>query len=249
MAKRKNLSKEDIEDVSTFEVTQRTNLTNNKINLQDIPIHVKCLNERQKELKKAIEEKDIIISKGAAGCGKTYLSLLTSLHLLKTEETYHKIVLIKSLQVIKGEEVGFLKGTLEEKIAPFMYSFTGNLDKIFNSPIITKSLIEQGIIELYPIAYTRGVTWDKCIIIVDETQNIDIHTFRTLITRIGTNSKMIFLGDVEQVDRKNKYESCLDKVCNLFKNTDFASVISFRDDESVRNPLIPKILDILKNEE
>ena len=250
MAKRKNLTKEDLEDVSTYtyESSINKNLTNNKINLRDIPIHIKCLNEKQKLLKQAIENQEIVISKGAPGTGKTYLSLLTALHLLKTEPKYKKIILIKSLQVIKGEEVGFLKGSLEEKITPFMYSFTGNLDKIFNSQTITKALIEQGVIELYPIAYTRGVQWDNAIIIVDETQNVDMHSFKTIITRIGYSSKMIFLGDTEQIDRKNKYESCLDKICELFKDKEFVSVITFNDDESVRNPLIPKILEILKNE-
>lgn len=251
MAKRKNLTKDDLEDVSIYEeINQRKNGTfQNKVRLLDIPIQVKCLNEKQKDLKKAIEDKQVVITTGPAGTGKTYVSLLTALHILKTEPQYSKLVLVKSLQTIKGEDVGYLPGTLEEKMAPYMYSFTGNLDKIFKSPYITKSLLDQGVLEVFPIAFVRGVTIDNAIVVIDEAQNIDIHTFRTIITRIGKSCKMIFLGDVEQIDRKNKNESCLARVAELFKSVDYAASVIFTDEESVRNPIIPKLLELLKGEE
>lgn len=245
MAKKKNLTRQDIEDVSTYETYFTKTNGQNGTSINDIPIKIKCLNEKQKILKNAIEEKEIVISIGPAGTGKTYLSLLTALHLLKTEPKYKKIVLVKSLTTIKGEEVGYLPGTLWEKLEPYMYSFTGNLDKILNSKSIQKSLMEKGIIEIMPIAYIRGVTCDNSIIIIDETQNLEMHTFKTIITRIGQNSKMIFLGDIEQCDRKDKKESCLEKVVHLFKDTDFVGTVEFEDEDCVRNPIIPKILKIL----
>jgi phosphate starvation-inducible protein PhoH and related proteins len=246
MAKKKNLTKQDIEDVSTYDTYSalKTN-GHNGISINDIPIKIKCLNEKQKHLKISIEEKEITISIGPAGTGKTYLSLLTALHLLKTEPRFRKIVLVKSLTTIKGEEVGFLPGTLWEKLEPFMYSFTGNLDKIFNSRTMAKNLMDKGIIEVMPIAYIRGVTIDNAIVIIDETQNMDLHTFKTIITRIGYNSKMIFLGDIEQIDRKDKKESCLDKVVNLFRDKDFVGTVEFIDEDCVRNPIIPKVLKVL----
>jgi len=249
LAKQKNLSKEDLEDVSTFGdfARKKISLQPDKISIQSIPIKVKCLNEKQKDLKKAIEEKDVVIANGFPGSGKTYISLLTALHLLKTEPKYERLVLIKSLQVIKGEEVGFLPGSLDEKIEPYMYSFTSNLDKILSKPI-NKSLRGQGIIEIFPIAYLRGTTQDSCIVIIDETQNIDLHTFKTIITRIGSNCKMIFLGDADQIDRK-KSESCLLRVSQLFKDVDFVGSVTFTETDSVRNPLIPKLLDILRKED
>jgi phosphate starvation-inducible PhoH-like protein len=251
LARKKNLSKDDLEDVSIYEeINQRKYSTfdPNKIRINDISIELKCLQKKQKDLRRAIEEKDIVIANGAPGTGKTYMSLATALHILKTEPKYKKIVLIKSLQIIKGEEIGYLPGTLWEKLEPYMYSFTGNLDKILGSSSITKALLNQGIIEIFPIAYVRGCTLDRSIVIVDESQNLDMHMFKTIITRIGNNCKMIFLGDSEQVDRKIKTESCLYKVAELFKNFEQAASITFTNEESVRNPIIPKILQILQNE-
>ena len=246
MARKKNLTKQDIEDVSTYDTyyPPKTN-GHNGISINDIPIKIKCLNEKQKLLKNAIENKEITISIGPAGTGKTYLTLLTALHLLKTEPRYKRIVLVKSLTTIKGEEVGFLPGTLWEKLEPFMYSFTGNLDKIFNSKTMAKALIDKGIIEIMPIAYIRGVTVDNAVVIIDETQNMDMHTFKTIITRIGHSSKMIFLGDIEQCDRKDKKDSCLEKVINIFKDKDFVGTIEFVDEDCVRNPIIPMVLKVL----
>lgn len=251
MAKKKNLSQEDLEDVSTYEA--RTYLQNgngnNKLRLQDIKIQIKCLNEKQKLLRRSIEEKDVVISTGPAGTGRTYMSLLTALHLMKTEPKYKRLVLVKSLQTIKGEDVGFLPGNLWDKMEPYMFSFTGNLDKIFHNPSITKGLIDNGVIEIFPITYIRGVTMDNCIVIVDEAQNLSTHTFKTIITRIGRNCKMVFLGDTEQVDLKNKSMSCLSRVAELFKGQEYAGSVIFEDEDSVRNPIIPELLKLLRKEE
>jgi len=252
LAKRKNLTKEDLEDVSIYEeLAERRNATYhpNKVRLNDISIRIKCLNEKQKQLRRAIEEKDVVISTGPAGTGRTYMSLMTALHLLKTEPKYSRLVLIKSLQVIKGEDLGFLPGSVAEKMEPYMMSFTGNLDKILGHPSITAALMDQGVIDIFPIAYVRGVTIDNAIVIIDEAQNIDMHTFRTIITRIGYSCKMIFLGDTGQIDRKVKSESCLSRVAELFTGVDYADSVVFTDDESVRNPIIPKLLELLKDEE
>jgi phosphate starvation-inducible PhoH-like protein len=246
MAKKKNLTKQDIEDVSTFEtyLPPKTN-GHNGISINDISIKIKCLNEKQKLLKNTIEEKEIILVNGPSGVGKTYLSLLMALHLLKTQPKYRQITLVKSVQTITGEGIGYLPGDINDKIFPYMYSFVGNLNKIFRDKETSKKLIEKGIIEFLPIAYIRGINVDSQICIIDETQNIDPHTFKTIITRIGNDSKFIFLGDTEQIDRKIRDESCFSRICEMFKDSEFVSVINFTDDDCVRNPIIPKILDVL----
>lgn len=245
MAKRKNLTADDHDAVNAWEGhTQRVTNLKNTMDINDISIKVKCIGEKQKQLKKAIEDNEIVIAIGPAGTGKTYLSLQMALHLLKTEPQYRQVVLIKSIQTIPGEDLGFLPGTLEEKMEPYMSSFTGNLNKIVGSRFAADKLREAGIIKIEPIAYVRGNTIDNSIVIIDETQNINMHTFKTIVTRIGRNSKMIFLGDIEQVDRKDK-NSCLADAYNGFKNTDFVGTVEFVNEECVRNPIIPKVLNIL----
>lgn len=245
MVRKKNLSETDLEDVSIWEERNHFDNNSKKIQINVIPIKIKCLNEKQKELKKLIEDHEIIISIGPAGTGKTYLSLITALHLLKTEPQYRKIVLIKSIQQIQGENPGFLPGTLEEKMEPYMHSFTGNLDKIFGDKSIRKSLMADGTISIQPIAYIRGNTIDNAIIIIDESQNLNMHGFKTIATRIGKSCKMIFLGDIEQIDLLKPKESCLDRVFKGFEPTDFVGTLKFENEDCVRNSIIPKVLEIL----
>lgn len=203
---------------------------------------VKCKNAEQEQLKDAIDIYPVTVCYGSAGTGKTYLSLLESLHLLN-KGSFKKLVLIKSVTVVKGEEIGFIKGSQEDKMDPFMYSYTGNINKIYGDTETAIELRKNGIIEWLPIAYVRGVNIDDSIIIVDESQNLSLDNFKTIITRMGSNSKIIFLGDVEQIDRKRKSESCLSVVCDLFNESEFVKIVKL--EESIRNPIIPKILEVL----
>lgn len=240
------MAKKKQEDASTNKtpiITEKLTLNGeSKFRFHNIPLRVKCLNEKQKELKKSIEDYEITISFGSAGTGKTYLSLLTALHTMKLHIQYKKLILVKSLTYIEGENPGFLPGSLKEKIEPNMYSFTGNLDKIFGDKKVTKELFDKEIIEFAPLAYIRGITWDNAIIIIDEAQNIDMHTFKTIATRIGTDCKMIFLGDIEQIDKKDKEKSALKRVLEIFKSEDYVGTVEFTEDDCVRNPIITKIL-------
>lgn len=201
-------------------------------------------NERQRELVNLIEDNEVVIASGPAGTGKTYVTLATALSLLG--RTYKKIVLVKSVTTLPGEEIGFLKGGMEQKMEPFIMSYMWNIDKICG-PDVAQKLIDKKIIEVLPLAYIRGLSIDKSIVIIDEAQNIDAHTFKTMITRIGEDSKYIFLGDTEQIDRRKKHESCLANVLEIFKDSNLIGCIEFNDDDCVRNPIIPKILAALRN--
>lgn len=110
----------------------------------------------------------------------------------------------------------------------------------------SKQLMQKELIEVMPLAYIRGLSVDNSIVIVDEAQNINSHTFKTIITRIGTNSKYIFLGDIEQIDRRNKEESCLENVIDIFRDIDYIGTVEFEDSDCVRNAIIPKILEELR---
>lgn len=200
-------------------------------------------NKKQEELVKSIKDNEITIAIGSSGSGKTFCSVATALELLN--EGYKRIILIKSVTTIPGEDLGFIPGSYDEKMLPFMMSYSGNIDKLLGKDSY-KDLLHKGLIEVLPIAYIRGLSIDDSIVIFDEAQNTTPHTFKTIITRIGTNSKYIILGDIEQVDRKNKKESCLSSVVEIFRESDCVGTIEFTDEDCVRNPIIPKILQKLR---
>lgn len=205
-------------------------------------ITVKAKNDKQIKLINSIRNNEITICAGPAGTGKTFVSVAYALALLrKLQNRFKKIYLVKSVTTLKGEEVGFLKGDLREKIEPFMWSYFINMEKIIQKNAITQ-LLEEDIIRPFPLAYMRGASLDDCIIIADEMQNVSLDNSRTLLTRIGSNCKLILLGDINQVDMKNKEESSLEKLLELFQDTDGFGVINMgMEDTNVRNPLITTI--------
>lgn len=174
----------------------------------------------------------------------TFVALGYALSLLrKNTNRFKKIYLVKSVTTLKGEEIGFLKGDWKEKIEPFMWSFYINMEKLLIDSAM-KLLIEKDIIRPFPLAYLRGASLDDCIIIADEMQNVSLDNSRTLLTRIGSNCKLILLGDINQIDMKNKNESSLETLLDMFKDTENFGVIKMNiEDTNVRNPIISVIED------
>lgn len=209
-----------------------------------LPSDIKIIakNESQKKLINSIKNNEITICAGPAGTGKTFISIAYALSLLrKNTNKYKKIYLIKSVTSLKGEELGYLKGDFMEKIEPYIWSFYINMEKVISETSI-KTLIEKEIIRPFPLAYMRGVSLDDCIIIADETQNVTFDNSLTLLTRIGSNCKLILLGDINQIDLKNKNESSLEVLLEMFQNVDNIGVIRMsEEDTNVRNPLITVI--------
>jgi phosphate starvation-inducible PhoH-like protein len=199
--------------------------------------------ENQKLLSRLIKNKDIVICGGPAGTGKTYVACAEALKLLANPENfYKKIILAKSVTVTEGEDIGYLKGSLKEKMEPFMESFLDNFYKIIGKPL-TQKLIEHEIIEVLPLAYIRGRSIDNTIIIVDEAQNISLKNMRTTMTRIGEDSKMIIIGDTKQIDLKDKKLSSLEIVMRLFEGKPPFGIMHFNREDIVRNPIIIDIED------
>jgi phosphate starvation-inducible PhoH-like protein len=238
MARKKKLSREDEDEVVNHMQRQKPEL-----NINTVSINFKCKTENQKKFINLIKEKVIVIGAGYAGTGKTFLSCAEALRLIKTEPQYRRIMLVKSVTVLKGEEVGFLKGTLDEKLSPFMESFKDNFTKLIGKAL-TDQLETQGIIQVQPLTYLRGRTIDNTIIIVDEAQNISYDNMKTILTRIGENSKIIIIGDQRQVDLKNKKESCLAWLAEKFKTNNHFGVTEFLKEDQVRNPIISVIEDM-----
>lgn len=205
---------------------------------------IKCKNTRQKEFLKCIDEHEVSICTGIPGSGKTYLAVYAALKALE-KNLIEKIVLVKSVTTIPGEDIGILPGDIYDKMDPFMISFFGNIDKIIGEPE-RKRLVGEKKIEIQPIAYVRGINIDNAIVILDECQNVSIQTFKSVITRIGQNSKYIIMGDIEQVDMRHRDQSSLAKLTELFRNDELVGVVQFTDEDCVRNPIIPHLLDKIK---
>lgn len=244
MAKRKTQKSSDEDSKFIRGMNQLKNsslITEYQMLFFDIDVSKIKLTPGQKTLSKHIKTKEIVFCEGLAGTGKTYVSCALAIDLLKKfPEKYKKIVLIKSVTTLPEEEIGFLKGTMEEKMEPFMYSFMTNFEKLIGKAAVLK-LKAEGLIEVRPIAYLRGSNIDNTITLIDEAQNISKKNIRTILSRLGKDSKMIFLGDRNQVDMKNAQESSLTYMFKHFSDFEEIGFIEMTDADESRNPLIPKI--------
>jgi phosphate starvation-inducible PhoH-like protein len=234
-------NKKKITDEDFYSESHVTNSSDkSKFDIQKLRIEYKFKNENQKKLTNLITENKITIAAGPAGTGKTYLACAHALKMLKTDQRFKKIILVKSVTVLEGEEVGFLKGDLKEKMFPFTISFLDNFHKLVGEEI-TQLMINLGYIEVLPLAYIRGRSIDNSIIIVDEAQNITQKNIRSTMTRIGYDTKMIITGDTKQIDMKNPKLSSLDLVVKLFENKDGIGTMAFSTEDIVRDPIVKLI--------
>jgi len=210
---------------------------------------LKCRNPKQKFFLTEIRNHDITICDGIAGSGKTYIALYEGLLGVLTKR-FDKVILCKSVISTPNEDIGYIPGTIEEKMEPHIISYKGNMKKMVNNEDNVERLFKEKKVEILPLAYIRGVTLDKSYIIIDESQNITMDLFKSIITRIGDDSKMVFLGDIEQVDfnqEKKRKQSALQHIIDIFKDEDYIGYCHFNDDEVVRNPIIPKVIKKLRD--
>lgn len=234
----KQLTDEELREVEEFVYSKNAEETKY---LSSLTVRTKCKNENQKKVVNSIKENEITIVSGLPGTGKTFVACAEALKLIKSKSKYKKILLVKSVTQLKGEETGFLPGDLHDKLEPFMISFIDNFEKVIGETM-TKKLRELGIINVQPLAFIRGRSIDNTIIIVDEAQNISLDNMRTLMTRIGDDSKMVILGDVKQKDLKNKRDSSLGVIIDKFKDVEGFGCVELRDpNDVVRNPIIKVI--------
>ena len=246
MARRrnKNLSEEDYLEIQEFVYSK--NVEEDKF-LTSMSVNYKCKNENQGKVRDSIRNNEITIVSGLPGTGKTFLACAEALKLIKSKPKFKKILLVKSVTQLKGEELGHLPGDIQEKFDPYMGSFVDNFEKIIGESL-THKLRELGLINIQPLAFVRGRSIDNTIIIVDEAQNISIDNMRTLMTRIGDNSKMVILGDVRQKDIRNKKDSSLEVVLDKFSTIEGFGCVELRDpNDVVRNPIIKLIEEIFEN--
>jgi phosphate starvation-inducible PhoH-like protein len=203
----------------------------------------KFLSEHQEEYYNILINNQITVASGAAGVGKSYIAMKAAVDLLiDPNNSYEKIIIVRPA-VEAEEKLGSLPGNLEEKLDPYIFPSYYLLNKIIGKDAREK-LKESEVIEVFALAFMRGMNIDNSILVFEEAQNSTPNQMKLLLTRIGFNSKFFISGDLEQTDRyKDKKQSGLYDAIQRFKDVRDIGVYDFRDAKNVRNPLISKILN------
>lgn len=199
------------------------------------------LNEEQKSAKAEVLNNTVTLLKGQAGSGKTLLACQIALDMFFTRQI-DKIIITRPV-VTAAEDIGYLPGDMKAKMDPWLAPIYANLYMLYNKLAIDK-MVEAQDIEILPFAFVRGRTFVNAVVIVDEAQNVSNTQTEMIIGRLGLNSKMIFCGDVSQIDLKNKKETGIDFFKTLEARVEGVKVITLLKNH--RHPIVPNILDVYK---
>ena len=187
----------------------------------------------------AIDNNDLVFGIGPAGTGKTYLAVAMAVHALVSKKVT-RIVLTRPA-VEAGEKLGFLPGTLQDKIDPYLRPLYDALHDMLEGDRVEK-LVERAAIEVAPLAFMRGRTLNDSFIILDEAQNSTPEQMKMFLTRQGFNSKMVVTGDVTQIDLPNWRRSGLLEATNILQGVEGISFVNFDERDVVRHPLVQRIV-------
>ena len=200
-------------------------------------ISPKSLNQRR--YVDAIETHDMVFGIGPSGTGKTYLAVAMAVDALLTKEV-SRIILARPA-VEAGERLGFLPGTLQDKINPYLRPLYDALYDVLD-PDRVERYLEKGIIEIAPIAFMRGRTLNDAFVILDEAQNTTSEQMKMFLTRLGFNSKAVVTGDVTQVDLPNGRRSGLIEAIEVVHRVTGINFIYFTERDVVRHSLVQRII-------
>ena len=189
---------------------------------------------------------DLIIAEGPAGTGKTYTSIALAVKALKDREV-KKIILTRPA-VEAGERLGFLPGDMKEKLDPYLQPLYDALHDMLPFKKL-ETWLEDGTVQIAPLAFMRGRTLENAFVILDEAQNATISQMKMFLTRMGVSSKFIMTGDTTQIDLPRKNDSGLLMAMRILANIEGISIIKFDERDIVRHKLVKRIVRAYENEE
>lgn len=234
-----SLKSEDIIDV----------VNGNKVN-DDIPEGVlvynvngrpvKAKSSNQQKLIEIFDNNDLVFAEGPAGTGKTYLSIALAVKALK-EKKIRKIVLSRPA-VEAGEKLGFLPGDMKEKISPYLQPLYDALEDMIPT-LRLQDLMDKQVIQIAPLAFMRGRTLNKAVVILDEAQNTTVAQMKMFLTRMGQQAQLIINGDISQIDLIRHEQSGLIQATNILKGIDRIAIVEMTNADVVRHPLVQKIIE------
>ena len=200
-------------------------------------VQPKSMNQRR--YLDAIEKHDMVFAVGPAGTGKTYLAVAMAVSALNNKKVTRIILARPAVEA--GERLGFLPGTLQEKVDPYLRPLYDALYELMDQERVDRCL-EKNIIEIAPIAFMRGRTLNDSFVILDEAQNTTSEQMKMFVTRLGFNSKAVITGDITQIDLPNAKKSGLLEAIEVLKNVEGISFNYFDEDDVVRHNLVTRII-------
>lgn len=200
---------------------------------------IRARSANQQRMVDAVAQSDMLFALGPAGSGKTYTAIALAVRALRNREV-RRIVLSRPA-VEAGERLGFLPGDLKEKIDPYLQPLYDALNDMIPAKKL-ESHLEEGVIQIAPLAFMRGRTLDNAFVILDEAQNTTLPQMKMFLTRMGMNSKFIITGDVTQIDLPRTQDSGLVQAIRLLKRIDGISIVELDESDIVRHRLVKEIV-------
>jgi phosphate starvation-inducible PhoH-like protein len=225
--------------VADPEVTLRSLADSGKQRSTGVKRMVQPRSLNQRTYLEAIEQNDMVFGVGPAGTGKTYLAVAMAVAAL-TAKKVSRIVLVRPA-VEAGERLGFLPGTLQEKVDPYLRPLYDALYDLLEPERVDK-MLERNVIEVAPLAFMRGRTLNDSFVILDEAQNTTSEQMKMFVTRLGNNAKAVITGDVTQIDLPNPRKSGLLEAIDVLKGVEGIRFCHFEHGDVVRHQLVQRII-------
>lgn len=210
--------------------------------------NIKPLTDPQHTMIRSYAQGLSILALGSAGTGKSLLAMYMALNdVLHRDRPYTKIKIVRS--IVPSRDIGYLPGDIEDKISVYEMPYKEIFSFLFDSPTCYDKFKQSGKVEFMPTSFLRGQTWDDSVIVVDEIQNMNIHEINTIMTRVGTNSKILLLGDDKQTDlyKHNKDQSGINILEKSLQNNSFFDTVYFHKNDIVRSDFVKEWICCLED--